>query len=150
MDKIQSVESVIGKGIVAGFVATFLLSALLDPIALLTKNVWPTSPMIGWLLHYFIGTVIWGVGFALLHDHLPGPAWVRGVAFAFGAWVLLMIGAFALAQSRLLVLDADVASVVAALVVHLLYGATLGMIYGWLLEPGKSSSNDEPMRPAVR
>src|ERR1700719_4702679 len=78
MDRI---ENTIGKGIIAGFVATFALSILLDPIELFAPTVWPASSVVGWVLHFFVGTVIWGVGFAMLHDHLPGPSWQRGLGF---------------------------------------------------------------------
>jgi len=150
---VDKIESTIGKGIIAGFVATFLLSALLDPIALVTKSVWPSSPAIGWLLHYFIGTVIWGVGFAMLHDRLPGASWLRGLVFAIGAWIAVMAAAAALTQARLLAIDLDLATAAATLIIHLLYGVALGLIYGWLLDPDQSPTNehhDEPMRPIAR
>jgi len=75
MDKVDKVESTIGKGIVAGFVATFVLSVLLDPIELFAPSILPASPPVGWVLHFFVGTVVWGIGFAVLHDYLHGCRW---------------------------------------------------------------------------
>src|SRR5215470_19759417 len=69
MDKVDKVESTIGKGIIAGFVATFALSVLLDPIAMFAPDVLPGSPPVAWVLHFFIGTVVWGIGFSVLHDY---------------------------------------------------------------------------------
>src|SRR5262249_4518285 len=93
MDKVDKVESTIGKGIVAGFVATFVLSALLDPFGLFAPSILPASPPVGWVLHFFVGTVVWGIGFAVLHDYLRGPAWQRGLMFALGAWIVVITGA---------------------------------------------------------
>ena len=60
------------KGMVAGFVATIVLSALmvmksmmglmpqLDVITMLTKMMGGSAHAIGWIAHFMIGTVIWG------------------------------------------------------------------------------------------
>jgi hypothetical protein len=142
MDKIDKVESTIGKGIIAGFVATFALSVLLDPIALFAPSIWPTSPPVGWVLHFFVGTVVWGIGFAVVHDYLPGPAWQRGLVFAFGAWLLVMIGAAGLIAAGALAIDLSATMIVATLIVHVLYGVALGLVYGWLIEGAADSPHD--------
>jgi hypothetical protein len=153
MDRI---ESTIGKGIVAGFVATFVLSILLDPIALLAPSILPASSAVGWVLHFFVGTVIWGVGFAVLHDHLRGPSWQRGLIFAIGAWLVVAGGAAALIGARLVAFDLEPAMIVATLAIHILYGVALGVVYGWLLDrEGTSGSphephGEEPLRPFAR
>ena len=134
MDKVDKVESTIGKGIVAGFVATFLLSVLLDPIELFAPSILPASPPVGWVLHFFIGTVVWGIGFAVLHDYLRGPAWQRGLMFALGAWIVVISGAAVLILTRVIAMELTPVMIVATLVVHVLYGVALGLIYGWLLE----------------
>jgi uncharacterized membrane protein YagU involved in acid resistance len=151
MDKI---ETTIGKGIVAGFVATFALSVLLDPIALFAPPVWPTSVAMGWVLHFFVGTVIWGVGFAVLHDYLRGPSWQRGLIFALGAWLVVMAGAAALLWTRVVAFEFGATMIVTTLIVHILYGVSLGVIYGWLIDREGTSSSPEPHgeepRPVVR
>jgi hypothetical protein len=134
MDRVDKVESTIGKGIVAGFVATFLLSVLLDPIELFAPSILPASPPVGWVLHFFIGTVVWGIGFAVLHDYLRGPAWQRGLMFALGAWIVVISGAAVLILTRVIAMELTPVMIVATLVVHVLYGVALGLIYGWLLE----------------
>jgi hypothetical protein len=152
MDRI---ENTIGKGIVAGFVATFVLSILLDPIALVAPTVWPASPAVGWVLHFFVGTVVWGVVFAVLHDYLPGPSWQRGLIFAVGAWLLLMGGAAALIDARVIAFDLDASMIVVTLVVHVIYGVSLGVIYGWLLDRDgapapRAPHDDKPLHPFAR
>jgi hypothetical protein len=142
MDRI---ENTIGKGIVAGFVATFVLSILIDPIALVAPAVWPASTSLGWVLHFFVGTVIWGVGFAMLHDYLRGPSWQRGLIFALGAWLVVMGGAALLLWARVVAFDLGGAVIATTLVVHVLYGVWLGVVYGWLLDrEGMSGSPHEP------
>jgi hypothetical protein len=152
MDRI---ENTIGKGIIAGFVATFALSILLDPIELFAPTVWPASSAVGWVLHFFVGTVIWGVGFAMLHDYLRGPSWQRGLVFALGAWVVVMGGAAALIWAHVTAFDLGATTIVATLIVHVLYGVSLGVIYGWLLDREETSGSphephgEEP-HPVVR
>ncbi|HXW27184.1 MAG TPA: DUF6789 family protein [Xanthobacteraceae bacterium] len=147
MDRI---ENTIGKGIVAGFVTTFVLSVLLDPIELFAPTVWPTSPAMGWVLHFFIGTVIWGVGFAVLHDYLPGPSWQRGLVFALGAWLVVVGGTAALLWARVLAFDFGATLLIATLVVHVLYGVLLGVIYGWLLDGPEHEPHGNEPHPIVR
>jgi len=134
MDKVDKVESTIGKGIIAGFVATFALSVLLDPIALFAPGVLLGSPPVAWVLHFFVGTVVWGIGFSVLHDRLHGPAWQRGLMFALGAWIVVISGAAVLTLARVLVIDLGATMIVATLIVHVLYGVALGLVYGWLIE----------------
>ena len=131
MDRI---ENTIGKGIIAGFVATFALSVLLDPIALFAPAVLPAAPPVGWILHFFVGTVVWGIGFSVLHDYLHGPAWQRGLMFALGAWIVVISGAAVLSLARVVSVDFTATMIVATLIVHVLYGVALGLVYGWLLE----------------
>ena len=151
MDKVDKVESTIGKGIVAGFVATFVLSVLLDPIELFAPSVLPASPPVGWVLHFFVGTVVWGIGFSVLHDYLRGPAWQRGLMFALGAWIVVISGAAVLTLARALSVDFNATMIVATLIVHVLYGVAIGLVYGWLIEgaPEQPHENHEP-HPVAR
>ena len=75
----------IGTGIAAGFVATVALSAMmlvkhsmglmpeLDPIAMITAMAGANSPALGWIAHFGIGSIFWGIGFAVVSPYLPGP-----------------------------------------------------------------------------
>ena len=149
MDKVDKVESTIGKGIVAGFVATFVLSVLLDPIELFAPSLLPPSPPVGWILHFFVGTVVWGIGFSVLHDYLHGPAWQRGLMFALGAWIVVITGAALLILTHVIAMELTPVMIVATLVAHVLYGVALGLVYGWLLE-GDSNEHHGNARPIAR
>jgi hypothetical protein len=91
----------IGTGIAAGFVATVVLSAMmllkrsmglmpeLDPIAMITAMAGASSPAVGWIGHFVIGSIFWG--FAIVSPYLPGPYPLRGAIFVVGAWLMMML-----------------------------------------------------------
>ena len=76
--------AMIGSGIAAGFVATVVLSAMmlikrymglmpqLDPIAMITAMAGASSPAVGWIGHFVIGSIFWGIGFVVVSPYLPG------------------------------------------------------------------------------
>ena len=44
------------------------------------------SPAIGWILHFLIGTVLWGLAYAALRPVLPkGDDIGKGIVFSIGA-----------------------------------------------------------------
>ncbi|MEW6629498.1 MAG: DUF6789 family protein [Pseudomonadota bacterium] len=73
----------IGTGLVAGFIATVVLSVMmvaksmmgimprLDVIAVLSAMM-GSCAMTAWLGHFMIGTLAWGGGFAVLYGLIPG------------------------------------------------------------------------------
>jgi len=145
-----------GKGIVAGFIATLVLSLLLDPISILVGTVGVASPVIGWLTHLFVGTVIWGAIFAVVHDWMSGPSWLRGIAFGIAAWLVVMLVVMPLNGAGFFALGLGIATPPVTFIVHALYGALLGEIYGRLLdrpepEPAASAHDaSRHLRPVAR
>jgi uncharacterized membrane protein YagU involved in acid resistance len=135
---------VIGRGIAAGFVATVVLSAMmlmkhsmglmpeLDPIEMLTSMAGASSPAVGWIAHFVIGSIFWGVGFAIVSPYLPGPYWLRGTIFAVGAWLMMMLVVMPMAGAGLFGLDLGMMAPVVTLVLHVVFGLVLGGIYGLL------------------
>ena len=134
----------IGRGIIAGFVATVVLSAMmlmkqsmglmpeLDPIGMITTMAGASSPVVGWASHFVIGTVFWGVGFAIVSPYLPGPYWLRGIAFAFCAWLVMMIVMMPMAGAGIFGRGLGMMVPVATFVLHVVFGAVLGGVYGLL------------------
>lgn len=131
------------KGMVAGFVATVVLSALmlmktkmglmpqLDVIDMLTKMMGASSPAAGWIAHFGIGTVVWGGLFALLDPSLPGQShWLRGIVFAIGAWILMMIAVMPMAGAGVLGMSLGMMAPIMTFVLHVIFGAVLGATYG--------------------
>jgi hypothetical protein len=123
----------IGNGIVAGFIATFVMSALHEPVALVTAAVGLHAP-VGLLFHFFVGTLLWGGAFGFVHDWLVGSSWVRGVLFGFVAALAVLFVIAPLAGSGLLCLRLGVWAPVVVALFHLSYGAILGLVYGKLVD----------------
>ena len=132
------------RGMAAGFLATVVLSALmvmkammgvmpgLNAIRMLTQMAHgmlgtPASPAVGWLLHFLIGTVSWGTTYAWLRPRLPGGPAARGMLFATGAWLMMMLVVMPMAGAGPFGLRLGVMAPVATLVLHLVYGAVLGV-----------------------
>ena len=126
----------LGKGMIAGFVATVILSALMlmKNIASMLGGMMGGSPAMGWAGHFVIGTVIWGALFALVEPQLPGSSpWLKGVVFGMGAWVLMMLMVMPMAGAGLFGMKMGVMAPMMTAVLHAIFGAVLGSTYGALL-----------------
>jgi uncharacterized protein DUF6789 len=136
-------NTIILKGMVAGFVATAVLSVLmvmktmmgvmpeLDVIAMLTKMMGASSPAAGWIAHFVIGTVVWGGLFAVLDPHLPGNShWIKGVLFGIGAWLVMMVAVMPMAGAGFFGMNLGMMAPAMTLVLHVIFGGVLGGVYG--------------------
>jgi hypothetical protein len=124
----------IGNGVVAGFIATLVLSVLHEPVMLVTEAVGVRAPVAGWLFHFFVGTLLWGGAFGFAHDYLPGPSWVRGVTFAAGAAAIVLLLFAPLSGAGLFCLKHGMFAPFVVATFHLAYGAILGAVYGKLID----------------
>jgi hypothetical protein len=130
------------RGIGAGFIATIVLSAImvmkqkmglmpqLNPIEMITQMMGAHALAVGWSVHFFIGTILWGAIYTWFDPRLLGPYWFRGAIFATGAWLIMMIVIMPMAGAGLFGLKIGVMAPVAALVLHWIYGAVLGSLFG--------------------
>jgi hypothetical protein len=82
---------------------------------------------------FFVGGLIWALLYALIGEaRLHGPAWKRGIEFAMIPWLVSLVifmpflggGVFGLS------LGAGPLPIVGNLVLHVLYGAVLGVVWG--------------------
>ena len=124
----------IGNGIIAGFIATLALSAVHEPVALVTEAVGVRAPVAGWLFHFFVGTLLWGGAFGFVHDFLPGPSFLRGIIFATGAALIVFIGIAPYTGAGLFCLKLGLYAPAVVALFHLAHGAILGAIYGKLID----------------
>ncbi|SNT35097.1 DUF6789 family protein [Antarctobacter heliothermus] len=137
----------ITAGLVAGFVTTVVLSAImlakgmmgvmpeLDVIAMLSAMM-GASPAMGWLGHFMIGTLIWGGGFVLLYGVIPGgTAMVKGILFGIAAWLGMMIMVMPMAGAGLFGMAYGIMAPLMTLVLHIVYGAVLGIVFRRLTAP---------------
>ena len=138
------------KGIIAGFIGTLVLTGLmmmkkyvgimpsLDPVQMITNMVaektgTQTNMMVGWVLHFVIGSVAWGVAFSVINDLLPSNSQVvKGVIFGVGAWLLMMIGPMPISGAGLFGLSMGIMAPVLTLVLHIAFGATMGLTFAKL------------------
>ena len=86
--------STITAGIKAGFIGTVALSAIMivkDMMGVMPElnvihmlaNMMGMSVMLGWVMHFMIGSFIWGIGFTVIYTLLPGKsATTKGISFA--------------------------------------------------------------------
>lgn len=138
----------LGNGFLAGFAATIVLSIFMmmkemmgmmpdmNVIAMLTKMSGASTPAMGWLMHFMIGTVVWGGLFALLQDRIPGSNTViRGIVFGIAAWLLMMVIVMPMAGAGMFGMNFGKAAPVMTLMLHMIFGATLGAVYGWRAAP---------------
>jgi hypothetical protein len=138
----------ISAGLVAGFIATVVLSAIMVikgmmgvmpelDVAAMIGMMMRASVMVGWIVHFMIGTIAWGGGFALLYDHIPGSnAVVKGIGFGVAAWVGMMIVVMPMAGAGLFGMTFGIMAPIMTLLLHIVFGAVLGGVYGMLLQRG--------------
>jgi len=134
----------ISKGIIAGLVATVVLSMImvakammglmpeLNVIAMLSSMM-HTVPAIGWAMHFVIGAVAWGVGFAAFYNILPGgSSLTKGVMFGVIAWLMMMLLVMPMAGAGMFGLNMGMMAPVTTLMLHAIFGAVLGGVFGKL------------------
>jgi len=133
------------NGMLSGFVATIALSVMmlakgamgampqLDVVEMLSSMMgMPQVLLSGWMAHFIIGTVVWGVLFALLVPKLPSSSYtVKGIVFGILVWGLMMIFVMPMAGAGLFGLALGPMASVATLVLHIVYGAVLGFVYSF-------------------
>ncbi len=149
----------LGRGLFAGFAATLVISALMivrleagfmtwfNPIQIMNLSAHqalgtPNNAAIGWGLHFIVGTVLWGGLFITLVKVLPGTTYARkGLLFGILAWLLVMLTVFPLAGSGFFGTGFGLAIPLSTLIAHLVFGAVLGYVYGWLKPAGAHDSS---------
>ena len=139
--------STIVKGIIAGFAATVVLTLLmmlkkmmgvmpeLDPVRMLAEMAaqrtgMELNLMVGWVMHFVIGSIAWGSALVLLNDILPGNTQVmKGIGVGIAAWLLMMVGPLPMSGSGLFGLNIGIMVPVMTLVFHLVFGVVLGLVF---------------------
>jgi hypothetical protein len=129
----------IGKGVIAGLLASAAASGAIflgslagvlpaaDPVHA-ASGVTLSPPGLSWVMHFALGTFLWGPLLAVMSPILPSPFWFKGVVFGALAWLLMHLATWA----------ADPASPPQAnlqpILLHVLFGGMLGWTYGTLLD----------------
>lgn len=138
------------RGMLAGFVGTLMISLVMilrlsagvmpwyNPIEIMNLSAHnllgtPDSIVVGWVIHFLVGTVIWGLLFVKLSPYLPGSNDIRrGLAFGLGAWLVVMLTVFPMAGSGFFGMGFGLVAPISTLLGHIVFGLVLGATYSWL------------------
>lgn len=134
----------VSKGIIAGLVATVVLSMImvakgmmglmpgLNVIAMLSSMA-GAAPVVGWFMHLAIGTLIWGLAFVATLKFLPGNSNIaKGISFGVAAWIMMMLIVMPMAGAGLFGLNMGMMAPLMTLMLHAIYGAVLGFTFNKL------------------
>jgi hypothetical protein len=140
-------SSKIVKGLIAGFVATVVLTILmmmkkmlgvmpeLDPVHMLSEMAaqnmgMEPNIMIGWIMHFMIGSVAWGGAFIVLNNVLPGTSQIaKGISLGIVAWFMMMIGPMPMSGAGLFGLNMGILAPVMTFMLHIVFGVVLGAVF---------------------
>jgi Family of unknown function (DUF6789) len=132
------------RGMLAGFVATLVLSGLL--LLKSTMDLVPELNIIrllvslgsitvvqAWMDHFIVGVVVWGLLFGVYDSLATRPAhWLKGIIFGVFAWLMMMVVFMPLAKAGIFGFRLGPMAAAVTLAYHLVYGAVLGTTYGLL------------------
>lgn len=131
------------KGIAAGFIATIVLSALMimkgmmglmpdvDIIMMIASKM-GGNQFIGWAAHFMIGSLGYGIAYALVFSSLPfGGHVLRGTILGAVGWLMMMVAVMPMMGAGMfgMAMPSGMMVPVATLMLHLIFGAALGFFY---------------------
>lgn len=142
------------KGLAAGLAATLVLSALMVMKAMmglmpqldLPKMIagmmgQPDNPTLGWIVHFMIGVVGYGIAMTLFGAKETGQSNVtRGIFIAIAGWLVMMVVLMPMAGAGLFGMNMGIMAPVMTLVLHLIFGAVLGGVYGAMVQRERVAS----------
>ncbi len=129
------------RGLIAGFIGTVVLSLLmimkakmgfmpeLDVIAMLASKMGGSAVM-GWLAHFMIGTVGYGLAFSLINPLLPSNSFVvKGIILGVIGWLAMMLVVMTMMGAGVFAMNMGMMAAVMTLILHIIFGAVLGFVY---------------------
>jgi hypothetical protein len=150
------------KGVIAGLIATIVISivmVLMDNagvphqynIVTLIDNLGSIGRGGAWADHFIVGALLWGPIFAGFDASTPkAPLWLKGLIFSVGAWVAMMVIFMPVVGMGLFGASLGIMGPVVMLILHLIYGAVMGLSYGligaWLPEKKPAATPPIPKR----
>jgi uncharacterized membrane protein YagU involved in acid resistance len=128
----------LGRAVVAGLAGTAVMTLLmlLSPmmgmppmnIGAMLGSVMGGNVALGWAAHFMIGTVL-ALGYAAIFaSRLPGAPAVRGATFSLIPWLMAQLIVMPLMGMGLF--SGSMLAAGGSLMGHLVYGLTLGVVYG--------------------
>ncbi len=88
--------------------------------------------IVGWLVHFMVGTVLSFIYAYFFVGKLPGAAWLKGAQYGLFPWLLSQIMVNPMMGSGVFAMNtpAPMMMVMGSLIGHLVYGASVGLVYG--------------------
>ena len=86
---------------------------------------------LGWIAHFTIGTTL-ALKYALVAQLIPGPPALRGTLYALAPFLVAQV--MMMPMMGMPIFSGSVPLAMGSLVGHLVYGATVGAIYGYVPE----------------
>jgi hypothetical protein len=136
--------SLLFKGFVAGFIATIVLSVMmvvktmmgimpeLDVIKMTSTMMGqPDNPTVGWMVHFVIGTLVYGGAIALTAGIIAGNV-TRGIVIGIAGWLLMMVMIMPMAGAGIFGMNMGIMAPVMTFMLHLIFGVVLGWVYSKL------------------
>jgi hypothetical protein len=132
-------------GMAAGFVATVVMSAFMlmkDAMGLMPQfsmigmisGMMNVSHAMGWVVHFMVGTVLYGGVFGWLAPvFFDGSWWLAGAVLGAFGWLLAMTMLMPMAGNGFFGIKLGGMVTVMSLLMHLLFGIVLGWAYGWMV-----------------
>lgn len=78
-----------------------------------------------------IGVIVWGAGFPVLFNLIPGSSSVsKGIVFGIAAWLMMMLVIMPMVGAGFFGLKMGIMAPVMTLILHAIFGSLLGLVYG--------------------
>lgn len=135
----------VSSGLLAGLAATVVLSFLMVmktmmgfmPALDLPKMIAgmmgaPGSPILGWIVHFMIGVVGYGIAMAFVGSRLTSGSTTAGVILGILGWLVMMVVLMPMAGAGMFGMSMGIMAPMMTLVLHVIFGAVLGWVYGRL------------------
>ena len=113
--------------VVGVFVAPMMGMEPMNPADMLAGAM-GDNMILGWGGHIMIGIVLAVIYAAVAASSIPGPPPVRGAIFGLAPWLLAQVAVMPMMGMPLF--SGSMVMAMGSLVGHLVYGATVGAIYG--------------------
>ena len=120
--------------VVGVFLAPMMGMPRMNPADMLAAPM--GSAVLGWAGHLMIGTIL-ALIYAAVVGSLPGSPWQRGALFALAPWLLAQLAVMPMMGMGMF--SGSMLMAGESLLGHLVYGATLGAIYGAPLAAPRSA-----------
>jgi uncharacterized membrane protein YagU involved in acid resistance len=128
-----------GRTILAGAAGTAIMTMLMlgapmmglpkMPIGEMLGSFLQIGPALGWVMHGVIGLTLAGIYATAVAGRLPGPAAGQGAVFGFLVFLLAQLAVMPIMGAGVFS-GGNVPMIMGSLIGHLMYGGTVGAVYG--------------------